>query len=103
MRKIRAGAWRDDSTGPMQVVSGPIGREHVHFDAPAAKRLDGEMKAFVDWFDDDGSDIDAVLKAGLAHLWFVTIHPGEPPEGVNDIHTHPSIPRTGRVTLHLSL
>jgi Fic family protein len=74
MRKIRVGAWRDDRTGPMQVVSGPIGRERVHFEAPAAKRLKPEMKAFVDWFNRD-SDIDPVLKAGLAHLWFVTIHP----------------------------
>jgi Fic family protein len=74
MRKIRVGAWRDDKTGPMQVVSGPIGRERVHFEAPAAKRLNREMNAFVDWFNDD-SDIDAVLKAGLAHLSFVTIHP----------------------------
>src|SRR5712692_11050984 len=60
MRKIRVGAWRDDKTGPMQVVSGPIGRERVHFEAPAAKRLNREMKAFVDWFNDD-SDTDAVL------------------------------------------
>jgi Fic family protein len=77
MRKIRVGAWRDDSTGPMQVVSGPIGRERVHFEAPAAERLDREMKAFLDWFNEDGTsaDIDAVLKAGLTHLWFVTIHP----------------------------
>jgi Fic family protein len=74
MRKIRVGAWRDDKTGPMQVVSGPIGRERVHFQAPAAMRLNREMKAFVDWFNDDRG-IDAVLKAGVAHLWFVTIHP----------------------------
>jgi Fic family protein len=74
MRKIRVGAWRDDKTGPMQVVSGPIGRERVHFEAPAARRLNHEMKAFVNWFNKD-ADIDAVLKAGLAHLWFVTIHP----------------------------
>ncbi len=77
MRKIRVGAWRDDKSGPMQVVSGPIGRERVHFEAPAAKKLNREMRAFVDWFNDhgDGSGIDAVLKAGLAHLWFVTVHP----------------------------
>jgi len=77
MRKIRVGAWRDDSTGPMQVVSGPIGRERVHVEAPAAARLDGEMKVFLDWFNEDGAsaEIDAVLKAGVAHLWFVTIHP----------------------------
>jgi Fic family protein len=74
MRKIRVGAWRDDKTGPMQVVSGPIGRERVHFEAPAARRLNREMKAFVDWFNKD-ADIDAVLKAGLSHLRFVTIHP----------------------------
>ena len=74
MRDIRVGAWRDDKTGPMQVVSGPIGRERVHFEAPAAKRLNQEMKAFVGWFNKD-SDVDAVLKAGLGHLWFVTIHP----------------------------
>jgi Fic family protein len=75
MRKIRVGAWRDDSTGPMQVVSGPIGREHVHSEAPAAARLEREMQVFLDWFNEDGTDTDAVLKAGLAHLWFVTIHP----------------------------
>jgi Fic family protein len=74
MTKIRVGAWRDDSTGPMEVVSGPVGKEHVHFEAPAAARLDGEMKAFLDWFNRP-PDIDEVLKAGLAHLWFVIIHP----------------------------
>jgi Fic family protein len=74
MRKIRVGAWRDDKTGPMQVVSGPIGRERVHCEAPAARRLNREMKGFVDWFNKD-ADIDAVLKASLSHLWFVTIHP----------------------------
>jgi Fic family protein len=74
MRKIRVGAWRDDKTGPMQVISGPIGHERVHFEAPAARRLNREMKAFVDWFNKD-ADIDPVLRAGLGHLWFVTIHP----------------------------
>jgi len=74
MTKIRTGSWRDDSTGPMQVVSGPMGKERVHFEAPKAGRLPGEMRSFVDWF--EGKDpIDLVLKAGLAHLWFVTIHP----------------------------
>jgi Fic family protein len=77
MRKLRTGAWRDDSTGPMQVVSGPLRREHVHFEAPPAAKLEGEMRAFLDWFNDDSTGVgsDAVLKAGLAHLWFVTIHP----------------------------
>ena len=74
MKKIRAGAWRDDSTGPMQVVSGAIGKQHVHFEAPKADRLDAEMRRFLHWFETD-SGIDAVLKAGMAHLWFVTIHP----------------------------
>jgi len=74
LTRIRAGAWRDDSTGPMEVVSGPVGKEHVHFVAPAAARLDGEIQAFLDWFN-TAPDIDPVLKAGLAHLWFVTIHP----------------------------
>ena len=74
MTKISAGAWRDESSGPMQVVSGPLGKERVHFEAPKAGRLAGEMKPFLAWF--EGHDpIDSVLKAGLAHLWFVTIHP----------------------------
>lgn len=73
MRKIRAGAWRD---GPMRIVSGPIGRERLHFEAPAAARLKREMEVFLEWFNDDtAADTDPVLKAGLAHLWFVTIHP----------------------------
>jgi Fic family protein len=74
MSKVRPGTWRDDSGGPMQVVSGAIGRELVHFEAPAAARLPGEMGAFLDWLNADDS-LDPVLKAGLAHLWFVTIHP----------------------------
>ncbi|MCX5903214.1 MAG: Fic family protein [Proteobacteria bacterium] len=82
MHKIGAGAWRDDSHGSMQVVSGPAGRERVHFEAPEAARLVREMKDFLNWF--NGStlltmnhtiEIDPVLKAGIAHLWFVTIHP----------------------------
>jgi Fic family protein len=74
MTKIRVGAWRDDRSGPMQVVSGPIGRERVHYEAPPAARLDSEMKSFLDWFEREGL-VDPVLKAGIAHLWFVTIHP----------------------------
>jgi Fic family protein len=74
MTKINAGAWRNDSTGPMQVVSGPIGKERVHFEAPKAKRLAREMGSFLNWF--EGKEpMDPVLKAGLGHLWFVTIHP----------------------------
>jgi Fic family protein len=74
MRKITVARWRDDSRGPMQVVAGPIGRERVHFEAPAATRLDQEMSAFLRWFEAEDA-IDPVLRAGLAHLWFVTIHP----------------------------
>jgi len=74
MRKIRVGAWRDDKTGPMQVVSGPAGREYVHYEAPAAARLTSEMQTFLDWFN-RADDTDPVLRAALAHLWFVTIHP----------------------------
>jgi Fic family protein len=74
LHKIRVGAWRHDSTGPMEVVSGPVGKEHLHFQAPPAARLDGEMQAFLAWFDAN-TDSDPVAKAGLAHLWFVTIHP----------------------------
>jgi Fic family protein len=74
MSKIVVGDWRGDSDGPMQVVSGPIGKERVHYEAPKAERLPAEMKAFLDWYNAN-TDLDGVLKAGLAHLWFVTIHP----------------------------
>lgn len=74
MTKIIVGAWRDDSSGPMQVVSGSIGRERVHYEAPKASRLESEVATFLKWFSEDTSH-DPVLKAALAHLWFVTIHP----------------------------
>jgi len=74
MRKIVVGNWRDDRTGPMQVVSGPVGREKVHYEAPPAERLPEEMARFLNWFENPGK-IDPLLTAGLAHLWFVTIHP----------------------------
>jgi Fic family protein len=74
MRKIIVGSWRDDREGPMQVVSGAVGREKVHYEAPPAARLPGEMAAFLNWFEHPG-DIDPLLAAGLAHFWFVTIHP----------------------------
>lgn len=74
MHKIVVGAWRDDKSGPMQVVSGAMGRERVHYEAPPAEKLDAEMKSFLDWF--NGKDeTDPVLRAALAHVWFVTIHP----------------------------
>ena len=74
LRRIRVGGWRDDASGPMQVVSGPIGKERVHYEAPGADRVPAEMRGFLDWFNGPTS-IDPVLKAALAHLWFVTIHP----------------------------
>ena len=79
MRPIRVGEWRDDADGPMQVVSGAIGRERVHYQAPPAKRVDEEMRRFVAWFVTDASQ--NLLRAGLAHLWFVTIHPFEDGNG----------------------
>jgi Fic family protein len=80
MHKIRTGQWRDDTNGPMQVVSGALGKERVHFEAPAAKRLEQEINLFLTWFNDN-NDTDAVLKAGIAHLWFVTLHPFEDGNG----------------------
>jgi Fic family protein len=74
MSKIKVAAWRDDAKGPMQVVSGAIGKERVHYEAPAADRVRGEMSKFLEWFEKENST-DPVLKAGVAHLWFVTIHP----------------------------
>ena len=74
MHRIVVGAWRDDRTAPMQVVSGPVGRERVHFEAPPAGQLDDEMRRFLEWFNSDVRT-EPVLKAALAHLWFVTIHP----------------------------
>ena len=74
MSKIIVGAWRDEKSGPMQVVSGPLGKETVHYEAPIAERLGADMKSFLEWFNAH-EDIDPVIKAGVAHLWFVTIHP----------------------------
>jgi Fic family protein len=79
-RRITVGAWRTPEAGSMQVVSGYVGRETVHFEAPAAERLDKEMERFLDWFNAP-LDLDPVLKAGIAHLWFVTIHPFEDGNG----------------------
>lgn len=74
MYRIRVGCWRDAQSGPMQVVSGQLGNEKVHFQAPNAERLDGEMQRFLDWFNSQ-NDLDPILKAAVAHFWFVTIHP----------------------------
>lgn len=80
MHKIAVGKWRDDSNGPMQVVSGPISRQKVHYEAPPAPRVPNEMKRFLRWFEKPG-DADPLVIAGLAHLWFVTIHPFEDGNG----------------------
>ena len=74
LQQITTGDWRDDAGRPMQVLSGPIGRERVHFEAPSAARVAQEMQEFLAWFNAP-SDIDEVLKAGLSHFWFITIHP----------------------------
>lgn len=74
LQPIMVGRWRDDAGGPMQVVSGPIGRRKVHYEAPPAERVPLEMRRFLDWFAAP-SDVDPLLTASLAHLWFVTIHP----------------------------
>ncbi len=80
MHRIRTRAWRDDTEGPMQVVSGPIGRRRVHFQAPPAERVDAEMERFLGWFDRRNRP-EGLLRAGLAHLWFVTVHPFEDGNG----------------------
>ena len=74
MVKISVGQWRNDKDGPMQVVSGPIGQEQVHFEAPPASNLEKEMQAFIFWMN-KGNNLDGVVMAGIAHIWFVTIHP----------------------------
>ena len=74
LAQIHVGGWRDDSTGPMQVVSGPVGRQRVHFEAPPADRLESEVARFLEWANSASSE-PALIRAGLAHLWFVTLHP----------------------------
>lgn len=91
LHKITTGAWRPATVGAMQVVSGPLGNERVHFEAPAATRLDTEMQRFLDWFSQE-SAVDPVLKAGVAHFWFETIHPFEDGNG-----------RVGRAIMDLAL
>ena len=80
MRRIGVGRWRDDADGPMQVVSGPLGRQRVHYAAPPAERLGQEISAFLRWFEDTRATVP-VLAAGMAHLWFVSIHPFEDGNG----------------------
>ena len=75
LSRINVAGWRDDAGGPMQIVSGPIGRERVHYQAPSAAALSGEMGAFLKWAETQDKALDPVVRAALAHLWFVTIHP----------------------------
>jgi Fic family protein len=74
MTRITVGAWRLDEDGPMQVVSGPYGKEKVHYQAPVAEFLRHEMIQFLEWFE-SAPEHDPVIKAAIAHLWYVTIHP----------------------------
>ncbi|WP_454725606.1 MULTISPECIES: Fic family protein [Cupriavidus] len=74
LARINVGAWRNDATGPMQVVSGPAYRQRVHYEAPPAARLPAEMARFLAWANDTTPE-PALIKSGLAHLWFVTLHP----------------------------
>jgi len=80
LRTIVTGRWRTEESGPMRVVSGPVGRERVHFEAPGANRLASEMATFLNWVNGEGA-IDPVIKAGVAHFWFLTIHPFEDGNG----------------------
>lgn len=80
MYKIVTGKYRDDSTGPMQVVSGAMGKEKVHFQAPNSNDVEDEMDHFIKWFNQENK-LDPVIKAGIAHLWFITIHPFEDGNG----------------------
>lgn len=81
LNPIRSGCWRDDRNGPMQVVSGPIGRERVHYEAPPANGIDEEMSRFLAWWQNSRDLEDGLLRAGWAHQWFVAIHPFEDGNG----------------------
>ena len=78
--KITVGSWRVDSTGPMQVVSGAMGKERVHFQVPDSSVIPTEMTQYMDWFNAK-TDLEPVIKAAIAHLWFVTLHPFEDGNG----------------------
>ncbi len=74
MYKITVGDWRGDEKGPMQIISGPMGREKIHYTAPEASRVEDEMNRFMEWFNTDEST-EPVVKSAISHLWFVSIHP----------------------------
>ena len=75
LSKISIGSWRDDANGPMQVISGPIGRQKIHFEAPPAEHLPEEMARFLAWVNTPAPTEPSLVRAGLGHLWFVTLHP----------------------------
>lgn len=75
LRKIRVARWRDDGNGPMKMVSGPVGREKIHYEAPPADRLEQEIKRYLDWWEKSRNAMDGIIRAGIAHLWFVAVHP----------------------------
>jgi Fic family protein len=81
LHPIRVGNWRDDRNGPMRVVSGPIGREKIHYEAPPAEGLDREMARFLRWWAKSRHEGDGLLRAAMAHLWLVAIHPFEDGNG----------------------
>lgn len=80
LRRIAVGRWRTPDSDPMQVISGGFGRERIHFEAPPAIKIPVEIERFIDWFE-ASADTDLLLRAGIAHLWFVTIHPFEDGNG----------------------
>jgi Fic family protein len=77
---LNIGSWRDYKKDPMQVISGPYGKEKIHFEAPNAKKVETEMKNFLKWFEGESND-DSIIKSAIAHFWFVTIHPFEDGNG----------------------
>jgi Fic family protein len=79
--KIQVAKWRNDATGPMRVVSGELGKERVHYEAPPAERIPEEMRVFLDWVNSGGKDLDPFAKAARAHLWFEVLHPFEDGNG----------------------
>lgn len=80
MHKIKVGGWREAGE-PMRVVSGPLGREKIHFEAPPSERVALEMESFLSWWDQSKGKVEGVIRAAVAHLWFVTIHPFEDGNG----------------------
>jgi Fic family protein len=74
LQRINVGRWRTEASGPMQVISGPYGREKIHFEAPTFERLEDDMRRFLKWFNAPSNE-DLVIASALSHFWFVTIHP----------------------------